>query len=231
MPTNLVVLSGTGTGIGKTHVGEALLLAWAAAGVPAAGIKPVESGVDGTSPSDAERLAAASTFHVELSRYALRAPIAPHLAAEREGIVLDPDRVRGSVEHACARGALVLLELPGGLFSPLTATMPNAEFAATLAPAAVLVVAPDRLGVLHDVGAAVRAASTVPLRIDGLLLVAPEQPDLSTGTNAAALAKLVHPPVLATLPRGSPSALAAALAPTARTLAALAVARQPSSRP
>ena len=48
-------------------------------------------------------------------------------------------------------------------------------------------VAPDRLGVLHDVTATVRAASTVGLAVHHIVLSAPAVPDASTGTNAGEL--------------------------------------------
>jgi dethiobiotin synthetase len=213
----LVVLGGTGTEIGKTHLAEALLLAWRGQGICAAGLKPVESGVDGATVSDSERLAAASAFHVK-PLYALRDPVAPHLAARREGIVLRREAVLESIETVRQRTEVLLVELPGGLFSPVLDDALNAELAVALAPHALLLVAPDRLGVLHDVIATVRAAATVPLRIDGVVLVAPPRADRSTGTNGAELAGRA-PPVLASVPRGSPAALAPTLSDLARTLA------------
>jgi dethiobiotin synthetase len=218
MESRLVVVTGTGTGIGKTHVSEALLLAWKEMGVRAAGIKPVESGVDGSARPDAERLAAASVFHVQHSAYALRTPVAPHVAARLEGVTLELDRIRACVRAGSRDVDVVLLELPGGLFSPLTDDTLNAQFAASLAPDAVLLVAPDRLGVLHDVLATVRAATTVPLRLDGTLLVSVDVPDASSGTNAAELSRLAPVPVLATVPRGTPADLAVRLTDVARAL-------------
>ena len=67
MTRGRIVLVGTGTGIGKTHLGVALVQALAAAGIEVAGLKPVESGV-GTGPSDADLLAGASSFHVKPPR-------------------------------------------------------------------------------------------------------------------------------------------------------------------
>ncbi len=219
MPGKLVVITGTGTGIGKTHVAEALLLAWRAQGIRAAGLKPVESGVDGTAPSDSARLEAASTFHVKPFGYALRTPVAPHLAARREGVVLDLEPIRAAVASAREQTEVVLVELPGGLFSPFAEDSLNAEVAASFAADSVLLVAPDRLGVLHDVISTARAAAAVPVRIDAVILVAPELPDLSTGTNAGELRGRIGPPVVATLPRGSPDELALTLAGFAAALA------------
>jgi dethiobiotin synthetase len=74
----------------------------------------------------------------------------------------------------------------------------------------LLLIAPDRLGVLHDVGAVVRAARAHPLRIDGIVLTTPESPDPSTGCNAEDIAILTDGvPVLTTLPRATPDRIAA----------------------
>ena len=212
MTARLVVLTGTGTGIGKTHFGEALLRAAGQAGLRAAGLKPVESGV-GEGTTDAARLAAASTFHVKHEGLAFALPVSPHLAARAAGVALDLGPLVAWIGRVRAGADLVLVELPGGLFSPLVAPpdgalLVNADLAARLAPDAVALYAPDRLGVLHDVGAATRAAAGVPLRIDLVVLGAPEVPDASTGTNAGELRAIVAPPVLGPVPRGTPEELA-----------------------
>ncbi|HEY3816720.1 MAG TPA: dethiobiotin synthase [Polyangiaceae bacterium] len=209
MTGRLVVVTGTGTEIGKTHLAEAVLLALGAAGVQAVGLKPVESGVTGEGRSDAARLEAASTFHVKPFGIALRAPISPHRAARLEGVTLPLDDLAAAIHAATARADLVLVELPGGLFTPLADRTLNADFALRLRPDHVLLVAPDRLGVLHDVLAATRAAAAASLPLRGIALVTPERPDPSTGTNAADLGDYTPVPVLATVPRGAPSALAA----------------------
>jgi len=46
------------------------------------------------------------------------------------------------------------------------------------------------------------------LVVDGVVLVAPEHSDASTGTNAAELVRVLSVPVLATVPRASASTLA-----------------------
>src|SRR5205085_10256818 len=97
----LVIVTGTGTEIGKTHVSVALVRAWAEAlrsqGSPSrvAGLKPVESG--GT--ADIAGLEQASTFHVKRDRvpYMLARPVSPHLAAREAGVVIDPARIAAFV--------------------------------------------------------------------------------------------------------------------------------------
>jgi dethiobiotin synthetase len=195
----VVVVAGTGTGIGKTHVSEGLLRAIAERGRRTAGLKPIETGVPGEGATDAERLRAASTFHVKPSPepspldapYAFPAPISPHLAARDAGAPpIRLDAIRDYVARTKPEADVVLVELAGGLFTPVSATAFNADVATELAPDVTLLVAPDRLGVLHDVFSALRAASTVPLRIDAVVLSAPETPDASTGRNASEIGNL-----------------------------------------
>ncbi len=199
--SHLVVVTGTATEIGKTHVSEALLVAWTASGLRTAGLKPVESGVHPGALTDAARLDRAATFHVKHFGVALPEPISPHLAARRAGVRLDLDALAAALHPVRSHVEVALVELPGGLFSPLTEALCNADLAARLAPDTMLLLAPDRLGVLHDVLATTRAAASERLPVDAVILIAPAHRDPSTGTNAAELAARLPMPVLTTLPR------------------------------
>jgi len=207
----LVVVTGVGTGIGKTHVGEALLFAWGRR-ARVVGLKPIESGLNGATESDAHRLARASTFHVKRPGVALRQPVSPHLAARNQNVRIPVRDIICQVEQARNAADGVLVELAGGLFTPITDDLLNADLASALRPDVTLLIAPDRLGVLHDTIAAVRAAAnpawTAP-RIHSVLLIAPERGDASTGTNAAEIPRFTGIPVSATLPRAPSQALSA----------------------
>ncbi|MDP9152072.1 MAG: dethiobiotin synthase [Myxococcota bacterium] len=204
MSGQLVVVTGTGTGIGKTHFAEALVLAWRRKKGRIAGLKPVESGVTAGTASDAARLAAVSSFHVKQFGVSFAPALSPHLCAREAGSAIDLTRLAAGIAAARQRADGLVLELPGGLFTPLSDTVLNADWAASLAPDLLLVVAPDRLGVLHDALACVRAARAMGLRVAGLIVVHPGGADPSTGRNAAELERLGLP-VLASLPR-APSA-------------------------
>lgn len=205
----LVLVTGTGTGIGKTHLSEALLLA-SPRQARIIGLKPVESGVEDGVLSDADRLARASTFHVQHFRVALRTPVAPSLAARREGVAIDVERLQREVARVRDLADATIVELPGGLFSPFVGQTLNADFGAALRPDATLLVAPDRLGVIHDVMAAVLAARARRFDLHALALVAPEHADTSTGTNAAEIAGLVPDLPVVPVARGEPHVLARA---------------------
>lgn len=199
----LVVVTGVGTGVGKTHVATALVRAWGRL-EPVLGYKPVESGVLDGCGSDEAALTEASTFHVKQSLvcFRLRAPVSPHLAARADGITIKLDRIVDGVAELRGRAGIVV-ELAGGLFSPLSDTETNADLIQALRPDVTLLVAMNRLGVLHDVRAVYEACRSRQLPLDGIVLSAAPVEDASATTNAAELALTVPLDVLACLPRAS----------------------------
>lgn len=195
-----VLVVGTGTDVGKTHVACALLAYLKGAHIPAIGWKPIASGgID-----DARAHADAGSEFVE-PLYAFERPVSPHLGAREKGVTIDFDRIRARADELERRGGILIVETVGGMFSPLVPELCQAVF-----PAAIVLVAPDRLGVLHDVSACVRASA---LPILGVAMSAPKEPDASTGTNAAEIETLKISRTLALFPREpweSPASLDAA---------------------
>lgn len=211
MTAPLLLVTGTGTGIGKTVVASALVRAWAPrTNLTVAGLKPIESGVaredlaEWAAGGDVGELARVSTFDLSAfpPPYLLRAPVSPHLAARLEDATIDLDTVVAWTESVRRVADATVLELPGGLFSPLTDSLTNANLIRRLSPSRVVLVAPDRLGVLHDILAATLASRGAGVVIDGVILSAPAERDASTGTNEAELARILpRIPVLAVIPR------------------------------
>ncbi|MDC0749782.1 ATP-dependent dethiobiotin synthetase BioD [Polyangium mundeleinium] len=207
-----IVVIGTGTGVGKTHAGVALVSALASARVSVAGLKPIESGVpaepSSATATDASALAAFSTFHVKHPPpYALPDPVSPHLAARRLGMGIDLRRVTEWVDaHACAE--VLVIETAGALLSPLGSGLVNLDLARVLRPDHLLLVASDRLGVLHDVAVTLHAMRTMAPDLPAPLLVLqpPAVADASTGTNAEELVELKIVPGLVVFPRAEPTA-------------------------
>lgn len=213
----ILFVTGTGTGIGKTHLSEALLLR-AGRERSVLGYKPIESGcLPGDATSDHARLAAASSFHVKhLPEYCFGAPVSPHLAAKLEGRPIDLNATAARVHGIAREVEILLVELAGGLYSPLDGRFTNADFLRLVQsqePATrTLLVAPDRLGVLHDLGATLRAAASEGVIVHGIALSMPATIDPSTGTNGREMNALTAVPVLGTVERAPPSELANAAA-------------------
>ena len=127
-----------------------------------AGVKPIETGIGETTVSDAARLERASSFHVKHFGYVFAEPLSPHLAARESDTPIRLDVLVPLIQAARADADVILVELPGGLFTPLSDTEVNADLARALSPDAMLLVAQDRLGVLHEVLSTHRAAQHAP---------------------------------------------------------------------
>jgi dethiobiotin synthetase len=134
MTGRLVAVSGTGTSIGKTHFAEALLGALQSALPRVVGIKPVETGVLDVLVSDSERLRRSSSFHVQQSGYVFTPAISPHLASRETGRPIDVGVIRSIVEQARGETDLTLVELAGGLFTPLSESTLNIDLMRQLEP-------------------------------------------------------------------------------------------------
>lgn len=177
-------VAATGTGVGKTTTALTVLREARAAGLRVAGWKPLETG--GTEDGDA--LMAASDVRCSTT-VQLPEPISPHLAARRAGRPIDLATLAATAPTP--EVDLLVVETAGGLFSPLDDDGgTNAELLEVLAPDAILLVAPNRLGVLHDVTAVLRAASALRGRLLAVALTGGDARDPSVASNAAELARL-----------------------------------------
>jgi dethiobiotin synthetase len=209
MMQNITVVSGTGTGVGKTHICEALILALRRGGRRAVGLKPIESGFE-PGRSDSDRLAAASAFHVKHDGLRFRAAVSPHLAARLEGAEVSLDRVARLVQEAAAVCESLVIELPGGLFTPLNQSSVNADMVRLIEPRHLVMVSVDRLGVLHDTISAMRAASAESLSVSAVVLTEPDRVDASTGTNIVELQIFIPHVMFLSVPRAEANELAGA---------------------
>ena len=139
-----LVISGVGTSVGKTHVACALATTLREAGLSCAAVKPVETG----GGDDGAALAMASRFSPEQPPpYSFPEPIAPHLAARQLGIEIELRRCCQWVDQMIGGFEVQIVELAGGLLSPLSPHARNAELLRQLAPDGWVAVARDRLGV------------------------------------------------------------------------------------
>lgn len=199
-----IVMLGTGTDVGKTYV-TALLARGLAAARSVLALKPIESGVEDGALGDAGAIAAAAGHPARLSPWRLRRAVSPHLAAREQGMVLDVADVVHWVEteERLASASLTMVETAGGALSPLGRGTTNVELASALGPALWILVAPDSLGVLHDLTATLRSLPRAP---DAVLLSGARPADQSTGGNAAELLGLGICEVLEVVPRGAAAA-------------------------
>jgi dethiobiotin synthetase len=219
--SNVLVIAGTDTSVGKTWVACALARALRSAGRRVIAIKVVETGCAGArrDREDGVLLAHASG-QGELAEALVRlaAPLTPALAAEREGIALDFDDILLRIE-GYARGAdMVIVEGTGGLLAPMSWEWNLVDLAQAL-EARALVVGRDRLGTVSHALLTLSALEIGAVPVAAVVLTPPAAPDGSTGTNASTIERLSGQSGILEVPHiADLDEAAAALAPLADRL-------------
>lgn len=207
-PVTFVV--GTDTNIGKTWVTAALSRALRAAGQKVVAIKPVETGCGPTlSPEEDGAVIAAATGQAapKGALVRLRKPVAAAWAAEEEHVTIEVAALAEQIRHYSRGADQALVELAGGLLSPLTWHEDTLDLAHQLDGRA-LVVTSDRLGSINHTLLTIKVLRAERIPVVGVVLSAPEVPDESTGSNAEAIHRLAGIDAIVTVPRVIESAQA-----------------------
>jgi dethiobiotin synthetase len=167
-PERLVAVVGTHTEVGKSWACQQLLRVWRARGLSVAARKPVQSFDAGSTPTDAELLAAASAEDVHAVCPANRwygLAMAPPMAADalnRPRITLA--ELIGEVEWP-ARVDVGLVETVGGVLSPLAHDGSSLDLVRLLEPDDVLLVADASLGAINAVRLCMQALTKYRVQI------------------------------------------------------------------
>lgn len=201
MPDLLV--TGTDTGVGKTIVAAALVMALRERGVRAIGFKPAETGVEAGELSDSEVLAQASGERTPLADPLLRLaePLAPAVAADRAGTLLDAQSVDDRIRALRDAGYALVVEGAGGLLVPLAWGYTALDLAAR-AKLETVVVGRAGLGTLNHLALTVATLRSRDVPIRGIVLNGwGPAPDLAEATNPAALARLLPGIPVVVIPR------------------------------
>ncbi len=199
-------ITGTDTGVGKTLVAAALASFLKKEGVDVGVMRPVESGCRRQEgrlvPQDALflREAAGCADNLDLiNPYRLEAPLAPSLAAEREGVEIDLGKLIECFQAIKEKHDFILVEGAGGLLVPLR----EGYFISDLAQVfqlPLLIVAASRLGVINHTLLTVRYAQSLTIKVAGVILNNPEEEDSASGSNSSLLQQLLDVPLLGVIP-------------------------------
>ncbi|SBS75954.1 ATP-dependent dethiobiotin synthetase BioD [uncultured Mycobacterium sp.] len=198
---SVLVITGTGTGVGKTVATAALACHARVAERDVAVCKPVQTGTaDGDDDlAEVARLSGVTEL-VGVARYP--EPLAPAAAAERAGLPLPgADELLASIRGVDRPGRLTLVEGAGGLLVELAAGGVTLRDLAEELAAPVLVVVEPGLGTLNHTSLTLEGLGAKGLSCAGLVIGAwPAQPGAAEKSNRDALARLA--PVRAALPAG-----------------------------
>ncbi|QGZ47805.1 ATP-dependent dethiobiotin synthetase BioD [Streptomyces sp. QHH-9511] len=201
----VIVVSGTGTEIGKTIVTAAVAAVATAQGRSVAVLKPAQTGLEPGERGDADevvRLSGAVTS-TELGRFP--EPLAPATAARRaRSTPVGPQEVAEAATKLAAEHDLVLVEGAGGLLVRFDDDGGTLADAARLLGAPVLVVTPAGLGTLNATALTAEALRARGIEQLGVVVGSwPVSPDLAARCNLADLPEAAAAPLLGAVPEGA----------------------------
>jgi dethiobiotin synthetase len=184
-----IIITGTDTGIGKTVFAAGLTrfldgIYW----------KPIQAGAEGETDSVVvRRLTGFGADRVLPEAWVLKTPASPHLAAERDGVTIDPDAlVLPTVDRP------LIVEGAGGLLVPVTRKVLQINlFARWGAP--VVLCARTGLGTLNHTLLSLEALRRRGVTVLGVALIGDKHSD-----NEKTLAEFGEVPLLGRLPRLMP---------------------------
>lgn len=202
-----VFVTGTDTGVGKTVCACALVRALRARGLRVAPMKPVAAGAvahaGGWANDDTLALIEAAgpgaPSPAEVTPLLLREPMAPHVAAAREGRTIEVAPLLAAHRRLAAAADFTVVEGVGGFLVPLSPAEDTRDLAVALGLPVVLVVG-LRLGCLNHALLTAEAASAAGLPLAGWIANAIDPAMTVPDENVAALAGRLPAPLLGHLP-------------------------------
>ena len=196
-------VTGTDTGVGKTEISAAILHAANHRGLSTLGLKPVAAGCEYQQGELVNEDALLLQQHASLSlEYALINPVrlvaamAPHLAAEQQGVRLQVSDLVKACEPGLGAGAdLTLVEGAGGWRVPLNEEETLADLARVLHLPVILVIG-MRLGCLNHALLTAEAIQADGLELAGWVANAMEPRMLCEDENFETLQTMMPAPCL-----------------------------------
>lgn len=201
-------ITGTDTDVGKTYVACAFIHALKARGLRVAPMKPIAAGTVRTGGVDINEdvvalreVASSNVPLTDINPYCFSEPIAPHLAAQHENVVVEMAVIRKAFARLAADADTVLVEGAGGFLVPLSADQSMAEIPVALGLDVILVVS-MRLGVLNHALLTAGAIRSRGLALAGWVANCnmPGTVMAAFDENIATLKRLLDAPLLGIIP-------------------------------
>lgn len=215
---SVVLVTGTGTDVGKTVVTAALAALVRARGSRVAVVKPAQTGVLAGEPGDLDAVRALVGDDLETHELVrLRDPLSPEAAGRREGVDLPPVALHARrIGEIAATPDVTLVEGAGGLLVRLDARGGTlADLGTALrykgVSCGVVLVASAGLGVLSTAALTAEALTTRGLPLLGVVVGSwPAEPGLAETENLHDLPRVTGAPLWGRVPAGAGAMTAAA---------------------
>ncbi len=203
-------VAGTDTEIGKTTVATEMLKYAQSKGIETLGLKPIASDAEQTASGlrnqDALSLISASSHRLtyeQVNPYVFEPAIAPHIAAQQEGVILTAENIRDHIEQVLnpidQHESLILIEGAGGWRVPLNDHQYFSDIPKRLDCPVVLVVG-LRLGCINHALLTVEAIQNDGLKLAGWVANGLD-PDMAVQyENIDTLKRIINAPFLGVLP-------------------------------
>ena len=202
--------AGTDTDVGKTYVASLIAAALVGSGQRVGVYKPVASDCR---DEGGQRVAADAVSLWEAAGRPLTiddvcpqrfiAPLSPPAAAAAEGKAVDAERLRSGADRWGDDFDVRIVEGAGGLFSPLADGLLNIDLVKQFESPRLLIVAADRLGVIHQVRATCEGGKQQGVTASGIILCQPTpEVDDSVQSNRAEIERYCDVPVIGSVGYG-----------------------------
>lgn len=203
MKQNGLFITGTDTNVGKTFVTSLLAASYRSRGVDIGVFKPMMSGVKREDvTSDVSRLKAYaqdSNSLQDITPFSFDEPLAPYMAAKRQGTTVSLKQVVRAWERIRDRHACYLVEGAGGIAVPLGPSYLVADVANAIG-FPVLIVARAGLGTVNHTLLTVAFARQKGLDVIGVIINKTGKADRSEKTNPQLIEAFCGVPVLGSIP-------------------------------
>ena len=194
----ILFITGTDTGVGKTVFAALATVYLRQQGFRVAALKPLCSG--GREDARQLRAAAGKVLSLdEVNPWHFRAPLAPVLAARKEGKRVRLREVVAQIQRVLKRFEVVVVEGAGGLLSPMGEDFDSRDLIAAL-KATPVVVCSNKLGAVNQVRLVLEALPRATARRARIVLVNPPKPDVASWTNLPLLQEFIEPERLRVMP-------------------------------
>jgi dethiobiotin synthetase len=202
-----VFVTGTDTEIGKTVVAGGLALAFRQRGIDVGVMKPA---VTGCRTHRGQRISEDVDFLVKASAseddprlicpYMLRDPLAPEVAAEREGTRIDIRTIKSAFRRLKESHEALIVEGAGGLFVPVKRNYLMIDLIAAMGVPIVVVARPG-LGTINHTLLSCEAARAKSICIAGIIINNyPQKPSTAERTNPDMISRYARAPLLGVVP-------------------------------
>jgi dethiobiotin synthetase len=202
-----IFITGTDTEVGKTLIAAGLVATLKERGVDVGVMKPLESGAPsfGSAPIPRDALYLKEIAGVIddlnlINSYCFQAPLAPGVAAEKEGVEIDLKRIKMQYEELKGRHQFMVVEGAGGLLVPVAEGVLLPELIKLLELPLILV-ARSSLGTINHILLSLFYCQEEGLEVKGVIMSeSTPDADPSEKSNAQVVAQFSGVPVLGSLP-------------------------------